>query len=274
MTNVLLEIPEAGVYMLRLNRPDARNALSPQLREELRDHFLSLSSNPECHAIVIAGDKKAFAAGADIRSMVHATPAEMMARNDEAGWAAIRCCPKPIVAAVNGFALGGGCELAMHADIIIAGENAIFGQPEVKLGIMPGAGGTQRLVRAIGKYRAMLALLTGASINAQEALVAGLVSKVVPDEAVVEEAVLVAGRIAAMAPMAVAEIKRTVLAGMEVPLDTALMLEQRAAYLLFGSLEQQAAMEAFLEKSPSGSRASKGKRSKTKMTSDKLSNTC
>jgi len=252
MTNVLLEKPETGVYLLRLNRPDARNALSPDLRAELRDHFISLSSNPECHAIVITGDAKAFAAGADIRSMVHATPAEMMERNDEASWAAIRCCPKPIVAAVNGFALGGGCELAMHADIIIAGENATFGQPEVKLGIMPGAGGTQRLVRAIGKYRAMMALLTGAPINAREAFIAGLVSKVVPDETVVEEAVVVAGRIAAMAPQAVAEIKRTVLAGMEVPLDTALMLERRAAYLLFGTLEQQAAMEAFLENSRRG----------------------
>ena len=219
------------------------NALSPDLRAELgRDHFISLSSNPECHAIVITGDAKAFAAGADIRSMVHATPAEMMERNDEASWAAIRCCPKPIVAAVNGFALGGGCELAMHADIIIAGENATFGQPEVKLGIMPGAGGTQRLVRAIGKYRAMMALLTGAPINAREAFIAGLVSKVVPDETVVEEAVVVAGRIAAMAPQAVAEIKRTV-PGRNggSPLDTALMLERRAAYLLFGTLEQQAA---------------------------------
>ena len=262
MTSVLLEKPESGVYMLRLNRPDARNALSPQLRAELRDHFLSLSINPECHAIVITGDKKSFAAGADIRSMVHATPAEMMARNDEASWAAIRCCPKPIVAAVNGYALGGGCELAMHADIIIAGENATFGQPEVRLGIMPGAGGTQRLVRAIGKYRAMMALLTGSSISAREAFVAGLVSKVVPDEAVVEEAVLVAGRIAAMTPLAVAEIKRTVLAGMEVPLNMALMLEQRAAYLLFGTPEQQAAMEAFIENSSTGAKWPKGQPSK------------
>lgn len=248
MANVLLEHPASGVCLLRLNRPEARNALSPELRVELRDHFLSLSTDPGCHAIVMTGDMRAFAAGADIRSLVHATPVDMMARNDEANWSAIRNCPKPVIAAVNGYALGGGCELAMHADIIVAGEAATFGQPEVKLGIMPGAGGTQRLVRAVGKHRAMLALLTGASLGAAEALAAGLVSKVVPDERVVEEAVEIARGIAAMSPLAVAEIKRTVLAGMDMPLDAALMLERRAAYLLFGTREKEEAMQAFLDR--------------------------
>ena len=248
MANVLLERPAPKVCLLRLNRPQARNALSPELRAELRELYLSLSVDPECRAIVMTGDAKAFAAGADIRSMVHASPAEMMARGDENNWAAIRACPKPIIAAVNGYALGGGCELAMHADIIVAGKSALFGQPEVKLGIMPGAGGTQRLVRAIGKHRAMLALLTGAFISAEEALAAGLVSKVVPDDAVVDEALAVASLVAAMPPLAVAEIKRTVLAGMDAPLDTALMLERRAAYLLFGTRDKEEAMQAFLDK--------------------------
>lgn len=248
MTNVLLERPAEGVRLLRLNRPQARNALSPELRAELRDHFLSLSGDPGCHAIVMTGDLKAFAAGADIGSMVDASPADMMARDDETNWAAIRGCPKPIVAAVNGYALGGGCELAMHADIIVAGESARFGQPEVKLGIMPGAGGTQRLMRAIGKHRAMLVLLTGAFIGAGEALAAGLVSKVVRDEDAVAEAIGIAARIAAMPPLAVAEIKRTALAGLDAPLDTALMLERRAAYLLFGTRDKAEAMRAFLDK--------------------------
>lgn len=250
MSNVLLETPATGVSLLRLNRPEARNALSPELRAELREHFLSLSATPACKAIVITGDLRAFAAGADIRSMVKASPAEMMARGDEANWAAIRACPKPVIAAVNGYALGGGCELAMHADIIVAGRNAKFGQPEVKLGIMPGAGGTQRLVRAIGKHRAMLALLTGRPIDAGEALAAGLVSKVVEDEDVVDEAISLASRIASLPPLAVAEIKRTVLAGMDAPLDTALMLERRAAYLLFGTSDKEEAMQAFLDKRP------------------------
>ncbi len=248
MTNVLIERPAAHVALLRLNRPEARNALSPALREELRDHFLALSTDPDCRAIVVTGDQRAFAAGADIRAMAEADPAGMMARGDEANWEAISRCPKPIVAAVNGYALGGGCELAMIADIIVAGKGATFGQPEVKLGIMPGAGGTQRLTRAIGKHRAMLMLLTAASMSADEAFSAGLVSKVVEDERTVDEAVAIASAIAAMPPVAVAEIKRAVLAGMDAPLDTALMLERRAAYLLFGTADKKEAMMAFIEK--------------------------
>lgn len=247
---LLVSWPRPGVCLLRLNRPEARNALSPELRGALRARFAALAEDAECRAIVMTGDMRAFAAGADIRAMVDAGPAEMMARGDEANWAAIRDCPKPVVAAVNGYALGGGCELAMHADIIVAGEGASFGQPEVRLGIMPGAGGTQRLVRAIGKHRAMLALLTGSHIGAHEAFAAGLVSKVVEDSSVVDEAVAIAGQIASMPALAVAEIKRTVLAGMDAPLDVALMLERRAAYLLFGTRDKQEAMRAFLEKRP------------------------
>jgi enoyl-CoA hydratase/carnithine racemase len=248
MDNVLMERPEPGVALLRLNRPEVRNALSPALRRDLRDLFVMLSADDTCRAIVLTGDSRAFAAGADIRALVSASPADMMAQGDEANWEAIRICPKPVIAAVNGYALGGGCELAMHCDIIVAGQSARFGQPEVKLGIMPGAGGTQRLVRAIGKSRAMLALLTGDFITAPEAQAAGLIAAVVPDDSVVAEAVAIALRIAAMPPLAVAEIKRVVLAGMDAPLETALMLERRAAYLLFGTRDKAEAMQAFLEK--------------------------
>jgi enoyl-CoA hydratase/carnithine racemase len=248
MPLVILEHPAAHVALLRLNRPEARNALSPELRAELRAHFLALGQDREIRAIVMTGDDKAFAAGADIRSMVETSPGEMMQRGDDLNWAAIRHCPKPVIAAVNGYALGGGCELAMHGDIIVAGEGALFGQPEVKLGIMPGAGGTQRLARAVGRYRAMLMLLTGEPMTAPEAYAAGLVSKITADQDTVAEAIAVAARIAAMPPLAVAEIKQVLHAGLDASLDTALQLERRAAYLLFDSADKREAMTAFLEK--------------------------
>lgn len=248
MNLVIVNYPNEHVAFLRLNRPEVRNALSPELRAELRGEFNRLSDDPAIRAIVITGDMRAFAAGADIKSMVDIGAGEMMARNDEQNWAAIRNCRKPVIAAVDGYALGGGCELAMHADIIVAGEAAIFGQPEVRLGIMPGAGGTQRLVRAVGKYRAMLMLLTAGTMTAREAFDAGLVSKVVEKDGAVSEALQIANSIAAMPPLAVAEIKQVLLAGMEVNLDTALMLERRAAYLLFETDDKRTAMEAFINK--------------------------
>ncbi|AKH98865.1 short chain enoyl-CoA hydratase [Hoeflea sp. IMCC20628] len=248
MNLVLVDYPVEHVALLRLNRPEARNALSPELRAELRHEFNRLSDDPSIRAIVLTGDMKAFAAGADIKSMVDIGAAEMMARNDEQNWAAIRTCRKPVIAAVDGYALGGGCELAMHADIIVAGEAAVFGQPEVRLGIMPGAGGTQRLVRAVGKYRAMLMLLTAGTMSAREAFDAGLVSKVVDGDGAVAEAISIAGTIAAMPPLAVDEIKQVLLAGMEINLDAALMLERRAAYLLFETEDRRTAMTAFINK--------------------------
>lgn len=248
MALVSLERPAEHVALLRLNRPEVRNALSPELRAELRDLVLDLADNADVRALVITGDRKAFAAGADIKSMVDIGPGEMKQRNDERNWAAIRNCPKPIVAAVDGYALGGGCELAMHADIIVAGESAVFGQPEVRLGIMPGAGGTQRLARAIGRYRAMLMLLTAETMTAGQAFAAGLVSKVVADDRTVDEAIAIASVIAAMPPLAVAEIKAVLHAGLDIGLDAALMLERRAAYLLFDSSDKREAMRAFVEK--------------------------
>ncbi|MGL4442283.1 MAG: enoyl-CoA hydratase-related protein [Alsobacter sp.] len=248
MSLLVIERPAPHVVLLRLDRPEVRNALSPELRGELRVAFQTLSADPDVRAVVITGNGEAFSAGADIRSMVETTPGEMMRRGDDENWSAIRNCPKPVIAAVSGYALGGGCELAMHADIIVAAESARFGQPEVKLGIMPGAGGTQRLARAIGRHRAMLLLLTGDTMTARDAFEAGLVSAVSADGAVLDDALALAARIAAMPPLAVAEIKRVLHAGLEAPLDVALQLERRAAYLLFDTDDKREAMRAFLEK--------------------------
>ncbi len=186
MSLVIEERPTPHIALLRLNRSEVRNALSPELRAELRHVFIQLGSDQDTRVIVLTGNNETFSAGADIRAMVDCSPRQMMQRGDDLNWSAIRHCPKPVIAAVNGFALGGGCELAMHADIIVAGEGARFGQPEVKLGIMPGAGGTQRLARAVGLHRAMLLLLTGEAMTAREAFDAGLVSKVTTDQATVE----------------------------------------------------------------------------------------
>ncbi|HEX9492254.1 MAG TPA: enoyl-CoA hydratase-related protein, partial [Thermoanaerobaculia bacterium] len=173
MTEVLLEKPAVGVAVVRLNRPEVRNALNLTVRELLAKHFTDLGSDEVTRCIILTGGDKVFAAGADIRDMVDRTPMEMMARRTDRLWAPIASCPKPVIAAVNGYALGGGCELAMQADIIIAGEGASFGQPEVRIGIMPGAGGTQRLTRAVGKFRAMRMLLTGEPVTARDALAMG-----------------------------------------------------------------------------------------------------
>ena len=172
----------------------------------------------------------------------------MMLRRTHVHWQAITDCPKPIIAAVNGYALGGGCELAMHCDIIIAGENASFGQPEIRVGIMPGAGGTQRLTRAIGKFQAMRMLLTGKSISGREAWALGLASEVVADELVQQAALDMAISIAAMPPLAVMQIKEVVRAGQDAPLEAALMLERKAFQLLFDTEDQKEGMRAFLEK--------------------------
>ena len=252
MSLIISEKPNENLVLLRLNRPEVRNALSPELREELRDAVLSLDADPQVRAIVMTGGETIFAAGADIRSLVDTGPAEMMARDDEANWAALRQCSTPIVAAVNGYALGGGCELAMHADIIVAAENASFGQPEVQLGIMPGAGGVQRLARAVGKFRAMQLLLTAERLSGREAFEAGLVSEVTAPDLTIPRAIEIAARIAAMPPRAVREIKTVLLAGLDAPLDTALLLERRAAYMLLDTEDKREAMTAFIEKRPAG----------------------
>lgn len=248
MDYVLLEKQMDGIAVIRLNRPEAKNALNVELRKQLTDHFNALGSDPAIRCIVLTGGDECFVAGADIKDMVELSAIEMYHRNIHLMWRAISDCPKPIIAAVNGFALGAGCELAMHADIILAGENACFGQPEIKVGIMPGAGGTQRLTRAIGKYQAMWMLLAGKTISGKEAFAMGLCSQVVPDAEVQDLALKLAQTIAGMPPIAVAQIKEVVRAGQDMHLDSALILERKAFQLLFASEDQQEGMTAFIEK--------------------------
>lgn len=248
MSEVLHERVDEGILLLRINRPEAKNALNQEVRRQLADHCAAAGADESVKVIVLTGNDEAFAAGADIKAMAEATPIELMLRRNHEHWQAIARCPKPIIAAVTGFALGGGCELAMHADIIIAGENATFGQPEVRLGIMPGAGGTQRLTRAVGKFKAMLICLAGQTFTGREAFEMGLASKVVPDAEVLNTALDTARTIAKMPPLAIQQIKEVMLAGQDAPLETALMLERKAFQMLFDSADQKEGMRAFLEK--------------------------
>lgn len=248
MTILLEDNPAPGVTRLRLNRPAERNALSQELRTEIAAAMHRLAMDDTVRCVIIAGGEKVFAAGADIKSMVEASPLDMHRLGNHRRWQAITDFPKPLIAAVRGFALGGGCELAMHADIIIAGSTAQFGQPEIRVGIIPGAGGTQRLVRAIGKAKAMKLLLTGEAIDAATAYAWGLVSEVTDDVAVDDRAVELAGRIAQMPALAAEYIKELVLMGADIPLPAALTLERKSLHLLFDSEDQTEGMQAFLQK--------------------------
>ena len=248
MSEVLVERPDDGVALVRIDRPEVKNALNMAVRLTLADCFIELGNDDEVRCIVLAGNGTDFAAGADLTEMAEAGAVEMMLRGTHLLWQAIADCPKPVIAAVNGYALGGGCELAMHADIIIAGEGARFGQTEVKVGIMPGAGGTQRLTRAVGKFKAMKMVLTGEIIPGAEADAMGLASEVVADDQVEVRALELARRIAAMPPLAVAQIKEVLLAGQGASLETAMMLERKAFQLLFDSHDQKEGMKAFHEK--------------------------
>jgi enoyl-CoA hydratase/carnithine racemase len=247
MSEALVERPAPGVALVRINRPERRNALSLALRRLLAERIAELAADDEIRCLVIAGDEKSFAAGADLQELAEFTPHDPGMAQLRVLWDAIAACPKPIVAAVRGVALGAGCELAMLCDIVVAGEGARFGQPEIRVGIMPGAGGTQRLVRAIGKSRAMKYLLTAEPILAAEALAAGLIAEMVPDAQVIERSVAIAAKIAAMPPLAAAAIKATVLAGADLPLEHALRLERGAFQLLFATSDQKEGMRAFLE---------------------------
>ena len=248
MAQVLLDRPSDAIAIVRLNRPEVRNALNLTIRQEMAAIFRELADDTKLRCVVLTGNDQAFAAGADIADMSRIDAIEMYHRHTERLWAAVGECPVPVIAAVNGFALGGGLELAMHADIIIAGKSAQLGQPEVKVGIMPGAGGTQRLTRAVGKFRAMLMCLTGDIVSAQEAFEMGLISRIVEDDAVLDTALKLAEKIAAMPPIAVAQIKEVILAGADAPLSTALALERKAVQVLFASKDKAEGMAAFLEK--------------------------
>ena len=245
-----LDIQENGVAVVQLHRPEARNALNLELRKALSDTFQQLSQDDAVRVIMITGGEKVFAAGADIKDFTTATTAQMYLRHTEQYWQSLVDCPKPIIAAVNGYALGGGCELAMHADIIIAGQSAKFGQPEVKLGLMPGAGGTQRLLRAIGKFKTMLLVLSGKFITAQEASQMGLVTEVVEDENTIPYALELAQTIASLSPIAVQQIKEVTNLGQDQSLQGALALERKAFQILFDTKDQKEGVNAFFEKRP------------------------
>ncbi len=240
--------PEQHTALVRLNRPRQLNALNGPTMDLLCETLEALDADEEIHAIVVTGSERAFAAGADIGEMATASPIDLLRSNRIAQWDRVRRITKPVIAAVNGWCLGGGCELAMTLDLIIAGEGARFGQPEITIGVIPGAGGTQRLTRAIGKSRAMEMVLTGEPMAAAEALSRGLVSRVVPDELVVEDALALAATIAMRSPIAVRVAKEAVNAAYELPLTDALAHERRLFYLLFASEDQKEGMAAFLEK--------------------------
>jgi enoyl-CoA hydratase len=247
---VLLDRQPDHVAIIRIANSQARNALTGSVRDQLAQIFIALAADDEVRCAVLTGTDTVFAAGADIKAMAYANPIDMMMRAGERTWAPIKDFPKPLIAAVNGLALGGGCELAMHADIIVAGESARFGQPEIKLGIIPGAGGTQRLVRAVGKFKAMKILLTGDFVSAREAEAMGLVTDVVPDTEVLDHALTLARSIAALPPLAARKIKELVLQGSDLTLDAGLALERHAFQLMFGTADQKEGMQAFLEKRP------------------------
>jgi len=244
---VLLERDEP-IAVIRLNRPEALNALSNQLMSELVGALENLDDDEAVRCIVIAGDEKAFASGADIGELSGSTPLELYFGGRIDKWDAIRSVRTPIVAAVSGYCLGGGCELAMACDLIVASETAQFGQPETNLGVLPGAGGTQRMTRAIGKSKAMDVILTGRFLTAREAEAAGLVARVVAGEAWLDEAKRVAQAIAAKSPVGVRLAKEAVNQAFETSLRAGLDAERKAFHLALSSEDAQEGMKAFLEK--------------------------
>ena len=239
---------EDAVGVVELYRPEALNALSTALIDELIAALQAFDADEAVGCIVVHGSERAFAAGADIKEMAEAGTVDMLRRDNLARWERIRGVKKPIIAAVSGFALGGGNELAMSCDMIIASETAVFGQPEINIGVMPGAGGTQRLTRAIGKARAMEMILTGRPMTAREAELAGLVSRVVPREVYLDEALKLAHEIAGKAPLAVRLAKAAVNKAYELSLREGLEAERAAFYTLFSSEDQKEGMRAFIEK--------------------------
>ena len=246
---ILVEKRDA-VTLVTLNRPQALNALNRQVLKELIDAFAAYDSDDSQRCLVLTGSEKAFAAGADIKEMQQQLFADMYRENFFAGWEEVTAIRKPWIAAVSGFALGGGCEVAMMADFIIAADSAKFGQPEIKLGATPGMGGSQRLTLAVGKAKAMEMCLTGRMMGAEEAERAGLVAKVVPADKLLDEALETAERIAGMAPLAAIAVKEMVNAAFEMSLSQGIGFERRLFHGLFGTEDQKEGMTAFVEKRP------------------------
>jgi enoyl-CoA hydratase len=245
--NIILRT-EGRVGVVQLNRPQALNALNGALMEELIAALQSCDGDEAIGCMVITGSEKAFAAGADIKQMAQATVVEMLDSPFIGYWDSLARIAKPVVAAVSGWCLGGGCELAMACDLIVAAESAVFGQPEINLGIIPGAGGTQRLTRAVGKSLAMDMVLTGRRISAQEALAAGLVARVLPSEGFLEAALAVAAEIGGKSPLALRMAKEAVNHAYELPLAEGVHLERRLFNMLFATEDQKEGMAAFVEK--------------------------
>lgn len=247
----LVHITDYGaVTLLTLNRPEALNALSPNMLAALCTALEKQAADPQVRVIVITGSERAFAAGADIPTMAKASPMQMVQLDTRQYWLRIHALHKPLIAAVRGYAYGGGCELAMMCDLIVCAESARFAQPEIKLGIMPGAGGTQRLARALGPYRAMEMILTGESISGRQAFESGLANRVVPDERCVQEALSLANVIASQPPIAVRMAREAVRQGLENTMREGLEIERRNFLLLFDTLDQSEGMQAFMEKRP------------------------
>ena len=246
--SLLVEHPTEDIVVFRINRPQVRNALNLDVRVRLADEITRCGADGKVRCVIVTGSDVAFAAGADIGEMAEAGPVEVMSRNVQKYWRAIMDCPKPVIAAVEGFALGGGLELALCADIIIAGEGAKLGLPEVKVGILPGGGGTQKLARLVGRQRAMLLIMTGRMFGAAEALSMGVIGEVAPTGQALPRAIEIAREIAAMPPISIMQIKEIINAGVNAPLDTALMLERKAFQLQFATRDQKEGMRAFMEK--------------------------
>jgi enoyl-CoA hydratase len=244
----LLVETHGPVLLIRLNRPSALNAINSTLGRELLAVLAAFDASPDLRCSVITGSERAFAAGADIREMAGRTGAEMLGGNYFAEFDMIARIRKPVIAAVAGFALGGGCELAMMCDFVIAADNAKFGQPEITLGVAPGMGGSQRLTRLVGKSKAMDMILTGRMMDAPEAERAGIVSRIVPAEKLVDEAMAVARKIADMAPLAVLANKEMVNAALETSLAQGILFERRLFHSLFSTDDQKEGMAAFIEK--------------------------
>ncbi|NDJ86095.1 MAG: enoyl-CoA hydratase [Chloroflexi bacterium] len=246
--NILVEKRDDRVGLIRLNRPKAMNALNGALMTELVDALGVLDADPEIGCMVVTGNERAFAAGADIKEMETSTAVDMLYSDRISLWDRVRDIKKPVIAAVAGVALGGGCELAMACDMIIAAENARFGQPEINLGVIPGAGGTQRLTRAVGKALAMEMVLNNRWLSAEEAYRFGLVSRIFSNELHLEETLRIASEIAARAPVALRMAKEAVNAAFELPLAEGLRFERRAFYFLFSTDDQKEGMNAFVNK--------------------------
>jgi enoyl-CoA hydratase len=247
-TNLKVSAPEKGVLTITLHRPEALNALNTKLLEELVEQLQLAETDDAVGAVVITGSAKAFAAGADVREMASLDAVGILKDPRVGYWKHVTSFKKPIIAAVNGFCFGGGCELAMHADIIIAGEDAKFGQPEIKLGIMPGAGGTQRLLRSVGKSMAMQMVLTGEPISAKQAIDAGLISEITVPEMTLERAQKVASQITRHSPIAVEMAKDALLKAFDTDLSSGLLYERKAFTLLAATEDRNEGINAFLEK--------------------------